>query len=277
MNATPSYQPPGQDPFFFQPTDPLCEPDPTEKQRRLVQRRWFELGAHPSSRRGDAPWPFASAFAVLIVMTVFLIIAIFKMSRTIDTLIIAIGSAILVVPLWVLVIKEALFRLNMESAFRVLAGVLGGTWGADRWISVADWLDRSWVANSPREVLDFPLGDFMEKRWDLQSWYQNLPMLLHVQRRSGLLSSIPPVARISLYLSADGAVPPAGFDPAPAYAELKRLGFWVRQMKGGVFASVNEVSPAALDPNRIRDALEAMKSLITGQPPRRRTPLLKGF
>lgn len=272
--ANPFALPPETDPFFSQPSDPRREQSPMEPERRTAVRYAHSFNYLSKIFGYYVVIILGSGLLLLAVVPVLMIFYHISRGNLRDLLPVLVICVACVLSWWFF-LPLLLQSLRMTKATEMLAARLGGSAGKNRGLLVLDWLDANWKADAPIEVLHPPGPVPMEERWDIQAMFQGKPLLVHVHQRMKSRHSHK-LARISLYLSAIGAAPPDGFNPAPAQAELANLGFWVRQMKGGVFACTREFSTEVLAPDRIHRALEAMNSLITGQP-MPSTPLLKGF
>lgn len=153
---------------------------------------------------------------------------------------------------------------RIAKAITSLGEKTGGSWGGDRFLSVLDWLDEHWRADTPHEVTDAP--GLFERRWDLQTTYEGSAILVLVQRRPVRTRAMPPVRRVSILLSAPTWGAGSKYDPAPATRALERMGFGVKRTSAGVYMSQAGISPEMLDPNVVHRALAAAQSLAFGRP-----------
>jgi hypothetical protein len=152
---------------------------------------------------------------------------------------------------------------RITLAIKALASATGGTWGKRRFLSVLDWLDAHWPADTAPEVLDTPvLG---EGRWDVQTSHRGRPVLVVVQNRSRR-REFSEERRVSFYLSAPNASPPPGYDPSPALRELEAMGLYATRTPAGVVMAYPGVSAEVLDRDRVHRALDMAWSLAEGRP-----------
>ena len=150
-------------------------------------------------------------------------------------------------------------RRPISVAMKALASAKGGTWGKRRFLSVLDWLDAHWPADTPPELLDTPV--IGEGRWDVQMSHRGRPVLVVVQSRSRR-REFSEVRRVSIYLSAPNASPPMY---APALQELEAMGLHATRTPAGVVMEYPGVSAEVLD--RVDRALDIALGLAEGRRP----------
>jgi hypothetical protein len=154
---------------------------------------------------------------------------------------------------------------RIARAIASLGKAMGGSWGGDRHLSVLDWLDEHWRAETPIEVTDAP--GLFEQRWDVQATHEGSAVLVLAQQRPVRVRAMPPVRRVSIFLSAPNWGSAAGgYDPTPAMRELERMGFGVKRTGAGVYMSQPGISAEMLERGFVYRALEVAQSLAFGRP-----------
>jgi hypothetical protein len=162
---------------------------------------------------------------------------------------------------WPFVIYHWTRNRRVTRTVEELRAALGGSWGRNQFLPFLDWLDANWPADTPLDELEPPA--FMEQRWDIRTSYCGQPVLMMIMRRPAG-RRVSPVRRISLYLSAPNASPPAGYDPAPALRELEVMGFWSKRTPAGVYACHPGISLELLERDRVLRVLAIARSIASG-------------